>query len=115
MGIIVLLIAALILHLFEEVRAGSRTGFPGDEMPLLVFVGINIAIYGFCFVTLIASARNGQLATPFTWAFAAAMLVNGLGRVGVMIARGQYFPGGASAVLLLVISAYLMFHLLGTV
>lgn len=114
-SIIVLLIAALVLHLIEEIHTGFRQQVPGGGMPLSWFVGINVAVYSYCFATLIASVRNGKLATPFTWVFAVAMLLNGIGHVGEMIVRGRYFPGGATATLLLVISGYLMLHLLGIV
>ncbi len=112
-SIVLLLIAALILHLIEEVRTGFRERFPVGEMPLPLFVAINVVIYAFCFTTLILSVRDGELATPFAWVFAATMLLNGLGHVGVMVARRRYFPGGLTAFLLLVISGYLILHLLG--
>jgi hypothetical protein len=112
-GVVVLLIAALILHLIEEVRTGFRERFPAGEMSLPLFVAINVVVYAFCFATLILSARDGELATPFAWIFAATMLFNGLGHVGIMLVRRQYFPGGLTAFLLLVISGYLILHLLG--
>jgi hypothetical protein len=108
-----LLIVTLILHLLEEVRTGFRGKLPVGEMPLPLFVGINVVVYAFCFATLILSAREGRLATPFAWVFAAAMFLNGLGHVGIMVASGRYFPGGVTAFLLLVLSGYLLVHLWG--
>jgi hypothetical protein len=112
-GIISLLIVALILHLVEEIRTGFRRQLPVGEMPLPLFVGINVVVYAFCFTTLVLSARGDRLATPFAWVFAAAMFLNGLGHVGIMVARRRYFPGGVTAFLLLLLSAYLVLHLWG--
>jgi len=112
-GIILLLIAALILHLLEEVRTGFWQRLPVGEMPLPLFVTINVVVYAFCFTTLILSVRNGELATPFAWVFAVSMFLNGLGHVGMMIVRWRYVPGGLTATLLLVLSGTLILHLLG--
>ena len=111
--IIGLLIGALILHLIEEIKAGFRQRFPLGVMPLPLFVVINVGVYAFCFATLIASARQGALATPFAWLFAVTMFLNGLGHVAVMLVRRRYFPGGVTASLLLVLSGYLLFQLTG--
>lgn len=112
-GIIVLLIYALVLHLIEEVKTSFRQCLPVGEMPLWLFVTINVAVYVFCFATLTLSVRNGKLATPFAWAFAAAMFLNRLGHVGMMVLRWPYFPGGLTALLLLVLSGTLILRLLG--
>lgn len=111
--ILLLLVVALILHLIEEVRAGLRERFPLGEMPLPLFVGVNVVVYGFCLTTLILSVRNGKLATPFAWIFAATMVLNGLGHVGLMAVRRRYVPGAWTALLLLALSGYLALHLLG--
>lgn len=110
-GIITLLIGALILHLIEEVNMGFRERFPTGGMSLPLFVVINVAVYAFCFATLILSARDGELAMPFAWIFAVTMFVNGLGHVGIMVVRHRYFPGGLTAILLLLLSGYLLLHL----
>ena len=107
-GVILLMIVALILHLLEETKTGFRR-----KLPLPLFVAINVVVYAFCFTTLIVSAGRGRLATPFAWIFALAMLMNGLGHVGVMVATRRYFPGGATAFLLLLLSGYLVLHLRG--
>lgn len=112
-GIILSLVVALILHLVEEVTTGFRKRFPLGDLSIPIFVAINVAFYAFCFVTLVLSAREGELATPFAWVFAVTMVLNGLGHVGMMALRRQYFPGGLTAVLLLGLSVHLMLHLLG--
>jgi hypothetical protein len=47
----------------DEISTGLRRKLPLGEMPLALFVGINVVVYGFCFTTLILSARDGRLAT----------------------------------------------------
>lgn len=111
-AIVLLLTAVLIMHLVEEVKTGFRSRFPLGEMPRPLFVGINIVVYAFCFATLILSARGDVLAIPFAWIFAVAMLLNGLGHVGIMAVRRGYFPGGLTAFILLLVSVALMMHLL---
>ena len=109
---ILLLIAALVVHLAEEIKTGFRKKLPIGEMPRLLFIGINVVVYAFCFTTLLLSVRGHELATPFAWVFAIAMLMNGIGHIGIMLVRREYFPGGLTAFLLLPISAYLIIHLL---
>jgi hypothetical protein len=109
---ILLLIAALVVHLAEEVKTGFRNRLPIGEMPRLLFIGINVVVYAFCFTTLLLSARGHELATPFAWVFAIAMLMNGIAHIGMMLVRRGYFPGGLTAFLLPPISAYLIIHLL---
>ena len=109
---ILLLIAALVVHLVEEIKTGFRKKLPIGEMPKPLFIGINVVVYAFCFTTLLLSARGHELATPFAWVFAIAMLMNGIGHIGMMLVRREYFPGGLTAVLLLPISAYLITQLL---
>jgi hypothetical protein len=109
---ILLLIAALVVHLAEEIKTGFRKKLPIGEMPRLLFIGINVVVYAFCFTTLLLSARGHELATPFAWVFAIAMLMNGIGHIGMMLVRREYFPGGLTAFTLLPVSAYLIMHLL---
>ena len=111
---VLLLIAVLVVHLVEEVKTGFRKKLPIGEMPRPLFIGINIVVYAFCFMTLFLSARSNELATPFAWVFAIAMLMNGIGHIGIMVIRRQYFPGGLTAFVLLLVSAYLIILLLNT-
>jgi hypothetical protein len=108
---IVLLIAILLVHLGEEIKTGFRREFPLGEMPKAVFIGANIIVYVFCFATLVLSARGDELAMPFAWIFAVAMLANGAVHMGIMALRRRYFPGGLTAFLLLPVSAYLIAQL----
>jgi len=108
---ILLLILTLIAHLYEEVRTGFRRKFPVGEMPVFVFVGVNVVLYAFCFSTLFLSTRGHPLAIPFAWIFAVIMLANGIGHIGIMLCRRAYFPGGITAFLLLVSSIYLIYSL----
>lgn len=112
--LILLLIITLILHLIEEIKTGFRCKFPIGEMPLPVFVGINILIYAFCFTTLILSTQGNPLALPLAWIFAIAMCLNGLGHIGIMILRRAYFPGGLSAFILFFVSGLLMMNLIAS-
>jgi hypothetical protein len=112
-GITLLTIIALILHLLEEISTGFLSRLPVGEMSLRLFVAINVVVYAFCFTTLVLSASGDRLATPFAWVFALAMLLNGMGHVGMMLVTRGYFPGGATAILLPLLSGYLILHLLG--
>lgn len=109
---ILFLIVALILHLAEEVRTGFREQFITGEMPLPVFIGINVILYTFCFATLFLSARGASVALPMAWLLAVTMTLNGIGHLGVMVLKRRYFPGGLTAPLLLLASVYLVSLLL---
>jgi hypothetical protein len=109
---ILLLIAALVVHLVEEVKTGFRKKLPIGEMPRLLFIGINVVVYAFCFTTLLLSAHGNELTIPFAWVFAIAMLMNGIGHIGIMLVRRKYFPGSLTAFILLPVSAYLIIQLL---
>ena len=105
---ILLLVAALAMHLVEEVRTGFRKKLPLGEMPKSLFVGINVFIYAFCFTTFFLSVRRDGLAIPFSWTFAIAMLMNGIGHIGIMALNRKYFPGGLTAPVLILVSTYLI-------
>lgn len=109
---ILLLTVVLIVHLCEEVRTGFRREYPLGEMPLSLFVGINVLLYTFCFSTLFLSIHGQNLAMPFAWIFALIMLLNAVGHLGAMVYRRAYFPGGVSAFLLLPASLYLILTLI---
>jgi len=111
-NITLLLIAVLVVHLAEEIKTGFRKKLPIGEMPKPLFIGINVVVYAFCFTTPLLSAGGNELAIPFAWVFALAMLMNGIGHIGIMLVRREYFPGGLTAFTLLPISAYLIINLL---
>jgi hypothetical protein len=96
-----LLTGTLILHLYEEVRTGFRQQFPLREMPRAVFIGINVLIYLYAIIMIGLSLLGHPIAITMAWLFSLAMLVNALGHLGIMLIRRSYFPGGYSAVVLL--------------
>lgn len=81
-------------------------------MPKPIFIGINIVIYTFSFITLFLSLFDNDLALPFVWIFAVGVLLNGVGHIGIMAVRRHYFPGGLTAFLLVLVAFYLIMHLL---
>jgi hypothetical protein len=105
---ILILIATLVIHLIEEIKTGFRKQFPLGEMSVSLFVGINVIIYLFCFLTLFLSISGEGLALPLTWIFAVTMLFNGIGHIGIMVVKREYFPGGLTAPILIIVSMYLM-------
>jgi hypothetical protein len=107
-GTILLLIVIVLIHLAEEIKTGFRKKFPLGEMPRPLFIGGNVVFYTFCFATLFLSAQGHELAIPLAWIFAVAMLANGVVHIGMMALRRRYFPGGATALLLIPVSVYLI-------
>ena len=103
-----LLIGFVLVHLLEEILTGFRHKFPLGEMPVPVFLGINLLLYGYAGVMIkLLSVENpgGEL---MAWIFASGMLLNGLGHLGYMIWLRRYFPGGVTAVLVVGFSLNLM-------
>jgi hypothetical protein len=111
-GLVLALIITLLLHLVEEIKTGFRRRLPIAVMPKSVFIGINIGLYTYCFITLFLVLIGNAFAIPFTWVFALAMLINGLGHIGIMAVRRRYFPGGLTAFLLVFVASYLIIYLL---
>ena len=107
-----MLIAVLVGHLVEETKTDFRRKFPLGEMPRLFFVSINVILYLFCLVTFIFTVFGNWFIVPLSWIFAVAMLLNGVGHVGIVVRRRTYFPGGFTAFLLVPISVYLMIVLI---
>jgi hypothetical protein len=105
---ILILIVTLAMHLIEEIKTGFRKQFPLGEMSMSLFVGINVIIYSFSFLTLFLSINTVSFALSLSWIFAVAMLLNGIGHVGIMVIRREYFPGGLTAPILIMVSTYLM-------
>lgn len=105
---LIVLVATLVLHLVEEVTTGFRVRFPLGEMPRSLFVLINVAIYAYALVMIVLAARGNPLAVSMAWPFALMMLVNGLGHLIIMGIRREYFPGGITAVALIVASLYVL-------
>jgi hypothetical protein len=104
-------IGALAAHLVEEVATGFRRRFPLGEMPVSIFVGINMLVYAYSIATFILARRDAPLAVPLAWVWSLAMLLNGAGHTGFMLARRRYFPGGVTAPLLILAACNLIVHL----
>lgn len=98
---LVVLVLLLVIHLVEEVRTDFRRRIPIGEMSLGLFVGINVLIYSYCILMLVLSFSSNPIAIPMAWIFAVAMLLNGIGHIAMMVFTKAYFPGGATAFLLI--------------
>jgi len=109
---IAILIAVLALHLFEEIKTDFRRRFPLGKMSRPLFVGANVSVYLFSFLTLLLAVLKNHLAVPLAWVFAIAMLLNGIVHIVIMIVRKAYFPGGVTAFLLIPCSGNLIFSLI---
>lgn len=110
--LILILIVMLIIHLIEEVRTGFRERFPLFRFPRLLFVLANVVLYLFCGVTLYLSIAGDPLSVVFASVFAVGMLLNGVVHIVIMLIRRQYFPGGITALPLIVVSILLILSLL---
>ena len=74
----------------------------------LGFAIANIALVGFglwCWLARVGPGRGA--ARAFAWFWALLELANGLGHVGLAVAAGGYFPGLATAPLLIAVAAWL--------
>jgi hypothetical protein len=107
-GAILVSIIVLVAHLAEEIKTGFRKRYPLGEMPRELFIGINVLIYAYGFATLFLSLRDAALAVPLTWLWAVATLLNGLGHVGIVVIKREYFPGGLTAPVLALVAGYLI-------
>ena len=108
---LILLLVSLILHLVEEIIFGFRKQFPLGEMPRSVFIGINVIIYLFAIVMIWLSYSGHPSSITMAWLFSIAMIVNGLGHLGIMILRKGYFPGGITAIFLIAVSLNVFYRL----
>lgn len=110
------LIAAQAAHSVEEyvfrlydVFAPARAVADsfGIDRPL-GFAVANLALIGFgiwCYVARVGPGRPS--ARVFAWFWAVLELANGFGHIGLAIAAGGYFPGLATAPLLIAVAAWL--------
>ncbi len=109
---ITILIAVLSLHLFEEIKTDFRRRFPLGEMSRPLFIGGNVFVYLFSFLTLLLAVFGNHLAVPLSWVFAIVMFFNGIVHIVIMIKRKAYFPGGITAFILIPCSGNLIFSLI---
>jgi hypothetical protein len=105
---VVVLTLALALHLVEEVKTGFRKRFPLGEVPLPVFVGLNVLIYAGALLSALLCFAGHPAGLTLAWMYGVAMLVNGVGHIGIMLFRRTYFPGGFTAFVLLPASVWLL-------
>lgn len=105
---LVILVACQVLHLVEEIATGFRRRYPLGEMPWPVFIGINVALYSYAAATMGLSFSAHPASIPMAWLFAAVLLLNALGHLGIMLYRKAYFPGGGTALPLLAAVANVM-------
>ncbi len=111
-GGIIVLTLLLVLHFVEEVRGDFRRKFPLGEIPLLLFVGINVLVYAYCARMIWLALDGSPAAIPMAWGFAIAMMLNGTGHLAIMVVRRGYFPGGTTAPGIIAVSLYLIGQLL---
>ncbi|MBD3233383.1 MAG: HXXEE domain-containing protein [candidate division Zixibacteria bacterium] len=106
--IYILLVIILVLHLIEEVKHGFHKKLPVGEIPKWLFISLNVLIYIFCAVILILLIQDNPSVKILLWIFGIGMLLNGLGHIGMMITRRSYFPGGITAIPLLLLTIYFL-------
>jgi hypothetical protein len=82
-------------------------------MPRPVFLGVNAVLYANVAVVIGLSLGAHPLSVALAWPFAAAMTLNGVGHLGIMLLRRAYFPGGGTALPLPAAAAYVL-AVLGT-
>jgi ubiquinone/menaquinone biosynthesis C-methylase UbiE len=61
-----------------------------------------------CGATQALALRSTQWAVSLPGMLAASLVLNGLGPIGILLMPREYFPGGLTAVLLLLVSGYLI-------
>ena len=115
-----LLIAAQAAHSIEEywfrlydrlAPTRALSDALGFERPV-AFAIINAALVLFGLWCYVARVRGGhRAARGFAWFWALLETANGIGHCGLALAAGGYFPGLATAPLLLAIGLYLAWRL----
>lgn len=119
-GAFLLLIAAQMAHSVEEYRFRLYDLFAparaiSDAFGLdraAGFAVANGALIGFglwCYLARVRPGRRG--ARPLAWSWAVLELLNGLGHCTLAVAAGGYFPGVATAPLLLAAGTWLAWTL----
>lgn len=114
------LIAAQAAHSVEEyvfrlfdVFAPARfvSGLFGIDYSV-GFALANTALVAFGLWCYFARVRQGHPSGPvFAWGWATIEFANGIGHIALAIGQGGYFPGAATAPVLLAVSAYLAWTL----
>ena len=111
-----LLVLAQAAHSIEEYVARLYEVFaPARFVSSLIsadlamgFLVANTALVGFAFWCWAVPVRSGwRAARGLAWFWASLELGNGIGHLVLALSRGGYFPGAATAPLLLVLAAWL--------
>jgi len=120
-SVFLVLIVAQAAHSLEEyvfrlfdVFAPARvvSGLVSND-PAVGFAIVNAALVSFGLWCYVARVRPGHPSGPvFAWFWTVLELINGIGHSAMAFSRGDYFPGVATAPVLLGVSAYLAFTLL---
>jgi hypothetical protein len=117
------LIGAQCLHSLEEyftklyavfTPAAYVSGLLTTDLRL-GFAGFNAALVGFglwCYVFRVR--RNHPRAARWTWFWVLLELGNGVGHLALAVIRGPYFPGVATAPLLIALAGILAYQLTRT-
>jgi hypothetical protein len=108
------LIVVQIVHLIEEIKTGFRVQFPLGEMPVPVFIGVNALFYLASFITLYLMATNNPSAAGWARVIGWVLVANGVLHLLIMAVRGAYFPGGWTALPVLLLAAWLLVRLGGS-
>ncbi len=111
-AIYTLLVFLLFIHLLEELKTGFRLKFPLGEIPLWLFVTLNVIIYSLCIVLFFQLKRSLESTVLYLWIFVAAMLLNAAGHIAMTIAKRKYFPGVFTSLLILPVSVYFIILLI---
>jgi len=102
--------ASRLFDVFAPARFAS--GLVGSS-PGLVFAILNIAVVAFGAWCYFARVRPGHAsAANWMWPWAVVEFVNGGVHTVMALARGSYFPGSATAPILLVLAMFLLGELL---
>jgi hypothetical protein len=111
------LFSALILmqvaHFIEEIKTGFRVQFPLGEIPVPVFIGVNTLFYLASIFTIYRLATHHPAAYSWARVIGWIMVANGALHLLIMAVRGAYFPGGWTALPVLVLAAWLLVRLGG--
>jgi hypothetical protein len=109
---VIILSMAQAFHLYEEVHTGFRRAFPLGEIPEPLFVSANLVAFVFALVTVCLCQAETTVGFTLAWVYGIIMLLNGCLHIGIMALRRKYFPGGATALPVVVAAVNLIYQLI---